>query len=210
MCSSRLTVLRLSFAVVVPAIRAQVPQATAAPIPWTYGEKLHFAGISNGGKVSDQLYRGAQPRKGGLQQLKKFGITTIVDLRGEDASVREHEKKEAEAFGIRFVSIPVGGFSPPTSDQVAQFLSLFQEESAKIFVHCHYGEDRTGVFVATYRMALQKWPADEAIKEMRFFGYNAFWHPAMTSYVHNFPSLLSATPALTNRDNKSALSAQHN
>lgn len=201
----RLAVLFFSLAIAAPALRAQVPQSSI-PIKWTYGEKLRLTAIPNAGKISDQLYRGAQPRKGGLEQLKKFGITTIVDLRSESAALREREKKEAESLGLHFISIPVGGFSAPTSDQVAQFLSLFGENSAKIFVHCHFGEDRTGVFVATYRMALQKWPADEAIKEMYLFGYNGVWHPSMTTYVRNFPNLLSSTPALTTLSgHKSAL-----
>ena len=213
MRSFRLAVLFLSFAVGAPVIRAQVPQATAAPVLWTYGEKLRVTGVRNAGKISDQLYRGAQPRRGGLEELKKFGITTIVDLRGEDSGLREREKKEAETLGIHFVSIPVSGWSSPSSDQVAQFLSLFAEDSAKVFVHCRFGEDRTGVFVATYRMALQKWPADQAIKEMYFFGFNRFWHPSMSAYVRSFPALLTTTPALGGLNNvKSALpvAAQHN
>jgi tyrosine-protein phosphatase SIW14 len=205
--------LLLSFALTAPAIRAQVPQATVAPLRWAYGEKLHVMGIPNAGKITDQLYRGAQPRTDGLKQLKKFGITTIVDLRGENSRAREREKKEAEALGIHFVSIPVSGWSAPSSDQVAQFLSLFGEDSTKVFIHCRLGEDRTGVFVAAYRMALQKWPADQAIKEMYLFGYNGFWHPGMTSYVRKFPDLLSSTPALSILNNsKSSLPAvaQHN
>ena len=196
MRSFRFALLLLSLAVTAPT-RAQLSQPTAAPLKWAYGEKLHLTYVPNAGKISDQLYRGAQPRKGGLEQLKKFGITTIVDLRSESAGLREREKKEAESLGLHFVSIPVGGFSPPTSDQVVQFLSLFGENSARIFVHCHFGEDRTGVFVAAYRMALQKWPVDEAIKEMYFFGYNGAWHPSMTSYVRSFPNLLTSSPALT-------------
>ncbi len=176
-------------------MRAQVPQAGATPS--AHGEKLHLVGIPNAGKITDQLYRGAQPRADGLEQLKKFGITTIVDLRGEDLGARELEKKEAEALGIHFVSIPVNGWSPPSIDQVAQFLSLFRENSAtRVFVHCRLGEDRTGVFIAIYRVAVQKWPAEQAIKEMYFFGFNGFWHHAMISFVRKFPALLSSSPAL--------------
>src|SRR5579884_2030838 len=135
-------------------------QATAAAVEFPSGEgqKLHFASIPNAGKISSQLYRGAQPRPGGLAELKKLGITTIVDLRGEDASLRNREKQEAESLGLRFVAIPVSGWTPPTNEQVAEFLSLFRNSGQeRIFVHCRFGEDRTGAFVATYRMALQGW-----------------------------------------------------
>src|SRR6266849_5377379 len=49
-----------------------------------FGQKLHVRGIPNAGKISEVLYRGAQPREVGLSELKILGINTIVDLRGED------------------------------------------------------------------------------------------------------------------------------
>jgi protein tyrosine/serine phosphatase len=162
-----------------------------------YGERLSIAGVPNAGKVSEHLYRGAQPRDAGVQELKKIGITIIVDLRGEDPVIRAAEKKQAESLGMRFVSIPVGGWSPPTNDQVAQFLGLFGDNlKEKVFLHCHYGEDRTGVFVATYRIAHDRWPADQTINEMLAFGFRRLIHPAMMTYVRDFPALLTSAPAL--------------
>lgn len=161
------------------------------------GEKLHLSGIPNAGKENDVLYRGAQPRKLGFAQLKKLGITTIVDLRGEDRGRITWERKQAEALGIRFVNIPVSGWAPPTNAQVAEFLALFRSEAReKVFVHCRFGDDRTGVFVAAYRMAVEKWTDEEAIKEMYFFGFNGFWHPAMKTFVHEFPTRLKYSPDL--------------
>jgi protein tyrosine phosphatase (PTP) superfamily phosphohydrolase (DUF442 family) len=162
-----------------------------------YGEKLRIPAIPNSGKINDHLYRGAQPRPQGLAELKKLGITTIVDLRGEDREKILWERRQAESLGMRFVNIPVSGWAPPTNEQVSQFLSLFRDDpSQKIFVHCRYGDDRTGVFVATYRMAVEKWPAERALKEMYFFGFNGFWHPSMISFVRAFPARLNSVPAL--------------
>lgn len=162
-----------------------------------YGEKLHIAAIPNGGKINDHLYRGAQPRPQGVAELKKLGITTIVDLRGEDREKITWERRQAESLGIRFVNIPVSGWAPPTNEQVLQFLSYFRDDpNQKIFVHCRFGDDRTGVFVATYRMAIEKWPAEQALKEMYFFGFNGFWHPSMIAFIRDFPARLSSAPAL--------------
>lgn len=158
--------------------------------------KLQIAGIHNAGKITDFLYRGAQPDEQGLSELKKMGITTIIDLRGEDHKKVEWERTRAESLGMRFVHIPVRGWSTPTDEQLVQFLAFFhREQPQKIFVHCHYGDDRTGVFVATYRMTLENWPAEQALKEMYFFGFNGFWHPAMKSFIHDFPSRLNSAPA---------------
>jgi protein tyrosine phosphatase (PTP) superfamily phosphohydrolase (DUF442 family) len=195
-------VLTLSLVVVavVPAClfaQKEVQPSTPSSMRSAYGEKLRIEGVPNSGRINDHLYRGAQPRDPGLVELKKIGITTIVDLRSEDAGKSEWEEKRAESLGIRFVHIPVPGWSPPTNDQVAQFLSIFRDNpQEKVFVHCHYGDDRTGVFVASYRMAFEKLPADQALKEMYFFGYNGRWHPSMTVFVKDFPSRLNTAPPL--------------
>ncbi len=174
------------------------PLASAPAIAQpAFGQKLHIAGISNAGKVTDVLYRGAQPKEQGLPELRKLGVTTIVDLRGEDPATVAWERKQAESLGMRFVSLPISGWSPPTIEQVVQFLALFgNEPREKIFVHCRYGDDRTGVLTAVYRMAIEKWPAEQAMKEMYFFGFNGFWHPAMKSFIRDFPSRLHSAPAL--------------
>ena len=182
----------------VPSLRAQAPAPDPAKVVRSaYGERLKLPGLPNGGRINQALFRGAQPRSAGFEQLKKLGVTTIVDLRGEDPGTREWERRQAEALGMRFVSIPVSGWSPPNNEQVAEFLTLFHEAGKeKVFVHCRFGDDRTGVFVATYRMALEGWPAEQAMNEMYFFGFNGFWHPAMKTFIRDFPARLKTAPAL--------------
>jgi len=180
-------------------IFAQTAAPASAPslTPRAFGQKLQIAGVHNAGKITDFLYRGAQPKEAGLSELKLLGVTTIVDLRGEDQEKVTWERNRAESLGMRFVHIPVSGWSPPTDEQVVQFLSLFRgEPGQRIFVHCRFGDDRTGVLVATYRMAFEKWSAEQAMKEMYFFGFNGFWHPAMKSFVRDFPARLNSSPAL--------------
>jgi tyrosine-protein phosphatase SIW14 len=172
------------------------PQAiTPSTMSSAYGDKLKINGIPNPGKINDNLYRGAQPSEQGLEELKKLGITTIIDLRAEDRPKSEWEKKEAERLGMRFVQIPIAGFAAPTNEEVVQFLSLVRDPQQKVFVHCLLGEDRTGVFIATYRMSVQKWPVTQAMHEMNTFGFNGFWHPAMKAFVRDFPARLSSAPA---------------
>src|SRR5271165_6576983 len=100
----------------------QSPSSAGAPpaIPSTYGNRLKITGLRNAGRINEHLYRGAQPRAEGLPELRKLGITTIVDLRGEDPNKRDWERRQAESLGIRFVSIPVSGWAPPSDAQVAQ------------------------------------------------------------------------------------------
>src|SRR6476620_3683654 len=74
----------------VPAQPAVVRASYGAP-----AEKLKIAGIPNAGKISETLLRGAQPSAKGLAELKKLGVTTIVDLRGNRGPVAR-ERAQAE------------------------------------------------------------------------------------------------------------------
>jgi len=191
----------LCFALVLFLALRRSP-ALVSPLP-PFAEKISLQGIHDAGKVSDQLFRGAQPALSSLPQLKTLGITTIVDLRHESPQTRENERLRAESLGLRFVYIPVGGFSNPTSAQLAQFFSLLRETPPqKIFVHCEFGEDRTGVFIAAYRIAFQHWTAEQALAEMYAFGFRGYWHPGMITFVRALPARLQSDPTL-----KAALAA---
>jgi tyrosine-protein phosphatase SIW14 len=189
------TLLALCCAAIAPGIlSAQISASAPAPTGVaraSFGapaEKLKIEGVPNAGKVSDVLIRGAQPSAQGLAELKKLGVTTIVDLRGNTGPVT-WERAQAESLGMRFIDIPVSGWSPPSNSQVAEFLKLFQQDpTQKIFVHCYFGRDRTGVMVAAYRMAQQNWTPDQAVTEMYSFGFHSYLYPAMKKYVRRFPA----------------------
>jgi tyrosine-protein phosphatase SIW14 len=175
---------------------SSIQPSSPTTIGSAYGQKLQVPGIPNAGKINDRFFRGAQPRSEGIPELKKLGITTVVDLRSEDKDTLDWERKAVEAQGMHFINISVGGFSAPTDDQVMQFLNLFlKDPDARIFVHCHYGEDRTGVFVASYRMALEKWAPPQALREMNSFGFHSTFQPAMKHFARDFSARLTMAPA---------------
>src|SRR5260370_37016971 len=102
-----------------PPSLAQINAAAATPetAPPPFGapaEKLTLPGVPRAGKISDVLFRGAQPSAQGLAELKKLGITTIVNLRGNRGPVAL-ERRQAESLGMRFIDIPVLGWSAPTN-----------------------------------------------------------------------------------------------
>ncbi len=171
---------------------------TAAAGQPAFAERVKIGGISDAGKINDFLYRGTQPHEEGLEQLKQLGIDTIVDLRGEQRGTREKERARAEALGMRFVSIPAGdGWSPPQDQQIAQFFALVQEKpKRKIYVHCWLGGDRSGTYLAAYRITFEGWTPEQALDEMRAFHYHEFWHPAMSAYVRDFPARLARSSEL--------------
>ena len=149
-------------------------------------------GISNFGKVSDQLFRGAQPSAAGFAALQKMGVAIVVNFRNERDELAT-EKRQVEGLGLKYVSIPWNGSDNPNNAQVAQFLDLVRTNpNAKIFVHCKRGADRTGVMVAAYRIALEHKAVADAIAEMHQFHYDHFFLPQLQRYIASLPQVLQS------------------
>ena len=195
-CRVAAITLVLFFTVVGVGCSARHNQTRAVNQP-PFAEKIYVPGISDFGKVNDFLYRGAQPKDDGVEQLKKFDIDTIVDLRGELPGLIEDEREHAESLGMRFINLPGSGWATPKDEEVAQFFSLVRERPRrKIFIHCWLGGDRSGMFIAAYRIAFEGWSPQQAIQEMRAFHYLHFWHPNMARWVKKFPDRLAHSPKL--------------
>jgi tyrosine-protein phosphatase SIW14 len=164
---------------------------------YAFAEKIYVPDIPDFGKVDDHLYRGAQPRVGGLDEIKKYGIDTVVDLRGELHGLIQNEREHAQSLGMRFINLPGNGWALPKDQEIAQFFSLIQERPQRtIFIHCWLGGDRSGMFIAAYRIAFDGWTPHEAVEEMRAFHYLEFWHRNMKRWVEQFPERLAHSPQL--------------
>ena len=191
-----LTTLLLVAAACGAGCAARKSDAVAGREP-ALAEKMSAPGLGDFGKVNDYLYRGSQPKPEGIEELHKLGMDTVVDLRGERRGLREKEQQHAEALGMSLVSIPGNGWTAPRDEQVAQFFALASESPRRrIFVHCWFGGDRVGMFVAAYRIAFDGWTAEQAIREMKAYHYKEFLHPNMKYYVRKFPERLAKSPTL--------------
>lgn len=158
------------------------------------GKRKKVEGVPNFGEVSPTLFRGAQPTEPGFKALQKMGVDIVVNARGGSDS----EEKEVRALGMQYVAIP--WHCPfPEDDIFARFLKLIQDNpNKKVFVHCQLGEDRTGMMIASYRMATEGWSADEAMLEMQKFGFSRAHHficPSLASYERSFPVRFKRNPA---------------
>ena len=144
-----------------------------------------FKELPNFHKVSDQLYRGAQPSEPGFKKLSELGIKTLVNLRGEDEN-NQIEKKAAESAGLRYFTVPLPGLSAPSDEQVARVMAVINDpENQPVFIHCKRGADRTGTIGAIYRISREGWTADKAIAEARRYGMS--WAEfGMRSYISNY------------------------
>lgn len=151
----------------------------------SWAAAINAPGVPNFFQVDERLYRGAQPTAEGLKSLQKLGIKTIVDLRGPDSSL---EKKEVEALGMKYVSVPLRGLTAPTDQEMEKVLKLLEPAASTgwpVFVHCRRGKDRTGTVVACYRIAHDGWKNGKALAEAREHGMSLI-ERAMMHYILNF------------------------
>ncbi len=172
-------------------IESHWPSRPAAP---------QLAGVPNFGVVTETLYRGGQPTPGGYQSLKQFGVAMVIDFRYEQDEI-EAGRQATEALGMSYVNIPWAAEDWPNNKQVAQFLGLLQTHpGTKVYAHCMSGDDRTGVMIAAYRMALQHWSPEQSLAEMHTYGFHDgwyhFWDYHLQEYVQSFPRQLTTDPDL--------------
>lgn len=150
--------------------------------PSEWAQPITLPGLPNLYKVSDNLYRGAQPEKNGILELKKLGIKTIISLRKSNDTA-----EFVKDSGITYYHIPVFTLFP-SKEKYKQFLKIVSNPSNwPVFVHCQHGADRTGSAVALYRIKIQKWNKEDAINEMVNGGYHFHKiHSHLKNFVRNF------------------------
>lgn len=136
-------------------------------------------GLPNLHKVSDDLYRGAQPTAEGVKELDKLGIKTIINLRSSYS-----DRNILAATDLAYEHIPMTPWHVEDAD-IVRFLQIVADrDNTPVFVHCRRGADRTGLAVAVYRIVIQGWSKDEAIDEMTQggFAFYAGWQN-LTRYI---------------------------
>jgi len=147
------------------AFRAEERAALSArPADWA--RPIAKKGVPNLHKVSDTLYRSAQPTAEGMKNLKAMGIKTVVSLRAFHS-----DRDEIGQTGLAYEHIPVISWDAE-EDEVVRFLRIVTDATkAPVLVHCQHGADRTGTMCAVYRIAVQGWSKRQALQEMTEGGY---------------------------------------
>lgn len=137
-----------------------------------WAEPIELPGVPNLHKVSDDLYRGAQPTAEGMKQLEKLGVKTIVNLRTTGS-----DRDEIEGTNLSYERISMSPWDPENDDMVRFLKIATDDDRTPVFVHCRHGADRTGTVSAIYRVVVEGWTKSEAIEEMTKggFGYHRVW-----------------------------------
>jgi protein tyrosine/serine phosphatase len=152
--------------------------------------------ITKNFEVVDQgkLYRSAQLTTSEFEDaVKKYGIKTVVSLRGAPGRTDyyEPEAETAERLKIKFVPIPMSDRYYPLESELKEVFGTFEDSSNyPILIHCRVGTDRTGMIAALYERVYMKKTLDESLQQLTI----ANWHvrllrPAMSDFVRKFKDL---------------------
>jgi uncharacterized protein (TIGR01244 family) len=153
-----LVVLVATGAFLAPAgLRAELPEE--AP-----------AGISGYHLAAPAVAVGGAPSRAALEELRKAGLKTVIDMRTE-AEGTKTEEAVARELGLRYVAIPVtpASFSVADADAVRKVLD--DAGAGPVLVHCASGNRVGGVF-AVIESLKGKTP-DAALAEGRRLGLHS-------------------------------------
>lgn len=153
---------------IAPGAFADAPTNRSA----SWAVPITLEGVSNLHKVSDALYRSAQPTEAGMQRIKEFGVKTVINLRSFHS-----DREKIGRTDLAYERIYMKAWHPEREEAV-KFLKIVTDTNrTPVLVHCQHGADRTGTMCAIYRIVVQKWTKEEALREMRDggFGFHEVW-----------------------------------
>ena len=147
-------------------------ETSPANRPAHWARSMQMEGVPNLHKISDSLYRSAQPSAAGMKNLKAMRIETVISLRSFHS---DHD--EIGESGLAYEHLSMKAWHPEEEEAVRFLRIVTNPKQSPVLVHCQYGADRTGTMCALYRVAVQGWSKEEALKEMAQggFGFHGIW-----------------------------------
>ena len=152
----------------------------AAAVTWDYGIQKNFDTV-----VPGKIYRSGQPRERQLEAwIQEYGLKSILSLR---FGVPRYERELAKRYGVKLYHVP---FSATKGVGKGQWKTirpiLTDEENLPILVHCHGGGDRSGIVTALYRMEIQGWPLEKALREMNRHYHFPLRYPVLQEQLREY------------------------
>lgn len=140
--------------------------------PARWAQPVQLKGVPNLHRITNQLYRSAQPSQAGMQQLEKLGIEISINFRSF------HDDQD-EIRGTNLIErrFPIKTWRLKDQQIVLILKCIKENQDRVVLLHCQHGADRTGMISAFYRMIFQNWTKDEALREMvdGGYGYHTVW-----------------------------------
>jgi protein tyrosine/serine phosphatase len=124
-------------------------------------------------RVSERLWRSAQPTPGDLTNLKQRGLKSVVCVRGGRAFGSWPLEKEAcERLQLDLHKVAIRARQAPRKQDLLDLIDLLSSLSYPALIHCKSGADRTGFVAAVYLIAVEGRSLEEAQQQLSLrFGH---------------------------------------
>ncbi|HEV2606304.1 MAG TPA: tyrosine-protein phosphatase [Microvirga sp.] len=118
-------------------------------------------------RLTDKLWRSAQPAPHQLAWFAKQGIRTIINLRGG----REHgswplQREACERLGLTLVEFKARSRGAPERETILKAKDFFDGIAYPALIHCKSGADRAGLVAALYLIVHEGRPVREALSQL--------------------------------------------
>jgi len=126
------------------------------------------AAYCNRHRVSEKLWRSAQPGPGHLRWAKRHGIRTILNLRGrrDTCGAYQMERDACAAQGLELINFPCRSRGMPEKTTLHAATTLFDQLRYPVLMHCKSGADRVGFFSALYLHVHKGAPITVAMRQL--------------------------------------------
>jgi protein tyrosine phosphatase (PTP) superfamily phosphohydrolase (DUF442 family) len=143
--------------------------------------------------IPNKLAASHSPNKKELKEYAKLGINTIVCLQTWERDnpfdfydIPSYSLKDIKDNGMRLYHMPIPDASPPTDEQLDNFIRLADKPKNIILVHCHAGIGRTGCMIGAYLGHAKNLNGNDAIDLLREIWICYIQYPEQESAVKNY------------------------
>lgn len=141
--------------------------ALPRPAEWAQSVEVQY----NLFQISPMLYRSALPDRGAVPLLEKLKVGTVITF------LPESDSSWLSTPGIAQVQLPYRTNHVDDADVLKALRAIQTAEAVgPVLMHCKHGSDRTGLMAAMYRVVVQGWSKEDAMKEMTQGGFGDSTH----------------------------------
>jgi protein tyrosine phosphatase (PTP) superfamily phosphohydrolase (DUF442 family) len=118
---------------------------------WLSDHAIIRKALPNIYKIDDDIIRGGHPDAARLEKLKKAGVKSILNLRGDfDTIANGIEKRACDALDLKLSFVALRATALPGRSALLETIERLQDLPRPIFIHCKSGADRTALALVLY------------------------------------------------------------
>ena len=118
-------------------------------------------------KIDDKMYRSNMPTPARINEYKKLGIKTIINLRGGKKDGGWYlEKRACEENGLELVNLVARSRAAPDKNMIIKANAVFNAIKYPALIHCKSGADRAGIMSFLFKVIYKKDDPEIAKKQL--------------------------------------------